>query len=192
MKWLAVACALGVALCWGMYGPTLSHARAPKGEWGPFKPYLFIGIAYLVIAVIGGAMMMKLAFNDNFDYSGTYAPARKFGFLAGCLGALGALFLTFALTKAGGKPAYVMPIVFGGAVSVNAVAAFLSLKQGETASPPMWVGMAFVAVGILMTAGNTPHGHSPAKTASASPDRENTPAIQDPDAAEESAGTGES
>ena len=192
MKWLAVACALGVALCWGMYGPTLSHARAPKGEWGPFKPYLFIGIAYLVIAVIGGAMMMKVAFNDNFTYTGTYYPAMKFGFLAGCLGALGALYLTFALTKAGAKPAYVMPIVFGGAVSVNAVAAFLSLKQGETASPLMWVGMAFVAVGIIMTAGNTPHGHSPAKTASASPDRENTPAIQDPDAAEESAGTGES
>ena len=192
MKWLAVACALGVALCWGMYGPTLSHARAPKGEWGPFKPYLFIGIAYLVIAVIGGAMMMKLAFNDNFNYSGTYAPAMKYGFLAGCLGALGALFLTFALTKAGGKPAYVMPIVFGGAVSVNAVAAFLSLKQGETASPLMWVGMAFVAVGIIMTAGNTPHGHPPAKTTSASPDGENAPAIQDPDVAEASAGTGES
>lgn len=192
MKWLAVACALGVALCWGMYGPTLSHARAPNREWGPFKPYLFIGIAYLVIAVIGGAMMMKLAFNDNFNYSGTYAPAMKYGFLAGCLGALGALFLTFALTKAGGKPAYVMPIVFGGAVSVNAVAAFLSLKQGETASPLMWVGMAFVAVGIIMTAGNTPHGHPPAKTAPASPDGENAPAIQDPDVAEASAGTGES
>ena len=100
---------------------------------GLFKPYLFIGIAYLVIAVIGGAMMMKVAFNDNFTYTGTYYPAMKFGFLAGCLGALGALFPTFALTKAGGKPAYVMPIVFGGAVSVNAVAAFLSLKQGETA-----------------------------------------------------------
>ncbi|MGB1926272.1 MAG: hypothetical protein ACPHL6_07065 [Rubripirellula sp.] len=169
MKWLAVACALGVAICWGMYGPTLSHARAPNREWGPFKPYLFIGIAYLVIAVIGGAMMMKLAFNDNFDYSGTYAPAMKFGFLAGCLGALGALFLTFALTKAGGRPAYVMPIVFGGAVSVNAIAAYVSLKQGESASPMMWVGMAFVAVGIVLTAGNTPHGHPPAPAAPASP-----------------------
>ncbi len=169
MKWLAVACALGVALCWGLYGPTLSHARAPNREWGPFKPYLFIGIAYLVIAVIGGAMMMKLAFNDNFDYTGTYAPAMKYGFLAGCLGAVGALFLTFALTKAGGKPAYVMPIVFGGAVSVNAIAAFFSLKQGETASPMMWVGMGLVAVGIILTAGNTPHGHPPAKPAPAVP-----------------------
>lgn len=179
MKWLAVACALGVALCWGMYGPTLSHARAPNREWGPFKPYLFIGIAYLVIAVIGGALMMKLAFNDNFNYTGTYAPAMKYGFLAGCLGALGALFLTFALTKAGGKPAYVMPIVFGGAVSVNAIAAFLSLNQGESANPLMWVGMLFVAIGIVLTAGNTPHGHPPAKPATASADTTAEPAAEE-------------
>ncbi|MBL6725604.1 MAG: hypothetical protein ISQ09_11010 [Rubripirellula sp.] len=176
MKWLAVACALGVALCWGMYGPTLSHARAPKGEWGPFKPYLFIGIAYLVIAVIGGAMMMKLAFNDNFDYSGVYRPAMNYGFLAGCLGAFGALFLTFALTKAGGKPAYVMPIVFGGAVSVNAIAAFLSLKSGEAVNPLMWIGMGLVAVGIILTARHTPHGHPPARPAPAASEQVTAPA----------------
>ena len=49
MRWLAIACALGVALCWGLYGPTLSNARSPNREWGPFKPYVFIGVAYLVI-----------------------------------------------------------------------------------------------------------------------------------------------
>ena len=119
MKWFAVFCALCVAICWGLYGPTLTNARSPAREWGPFKPYVFIGVAYLVIAIVGGAAMMKLAFNDNFDYSGQYFPAMKWGFLAGCLGALGALALTFSLTKAGGKPAYVMPIVFGGAVTVN-------------------------------------------------------------------------
>ncbi len=169
MKWLAVLCALGVALCWGMYGPTLSNARAPKGEWGPFKPYVFIGVAYLVIAIVGGALMMRIAFNDNFDYTGQYQPAMKWGFLAGSLGALGALFLTFALTKAGGKPSYVMPIVFGGAVTVNAIAAYMHLHEGETASPLMWVGMALVAVGICLTAGNTPHGHAPAKPAAEIP-----------------------
>ncbi|MCH1496200.1 MAG: hypothetical protein L7U72_13305 [Rubripirellula sp.] len=187
MKWLAVACALGVALCWGMYGPTLSHARAPNREWGPFKPYLFIGVAYLVIAVIGGAMMMKIAFNDNFSYSGTYYPAMKFGFLAGCLGALGALFLTFALTKAGGKPAYVMPIVFGGAVSVNAIAAYVSLKQGESVSPLLWVGMLLVAVGIIMTAANTPHGHPPAKATPVSGGGEANIESESPGSAPESA-----
>lgn len=165
MKWFAVFCALCVALCWGLYGPTLSNARALNREWGPFKPYLFIGVAYLVIAIVGGSLMMKFAYNDNFDYSGKFFPAMKWGFLAGCLGALGALGLTFALTKAGGKPAYVMPIVFGGAVTVNAIAAYF-IHRGETINPLMWVGMLLVAVGICLTAGFTPHGHAPAKSGS--------------------------
>ncbi len=165
-KWLAVLCALAVACCWGMYGPTLTNARAPSREWGPFKPYVFIGVAYLVIAIIGGAIMMKTAFNDNFDYSGPYYPAMKWGFLAGCLGAFGALFLTFALTKAGGKPAYVMPIVFGGAVTVNAIAAYVKFHEGN---PMMWLGMALVAVGICLTAAYTPHGHPPGKASPTTP-----------------------
>jgi drug/metabolite transporter (DMT)-like permease len=166
MKWFAVVCALIVALCWGLYGPTLTNARstARPPEWGPFKPYLFIGVAYVVIAIIGGSIMMKFVFNDNFDYSGKYFPSMQWGFLAGCLGAFGALGLTFALTKAGGKPAYVMPIVFGGAVTVNAIAAYFSLHAGETVNPLMWVGMLLVTLGICLTAGFTPHGHTPVKT----------------------------
>jgi len=169
IKWFAVLCALGVALCWGMYGPTLTNARSPAREWGPFKPYFFVGMAYVVVAIIGGAFMMKFAFNDNFDYSGKYFPAMKWGFLAGLLGAFGALGLTVALTKAGGKPAYVMPIVFGGAVTVNAIAAYVSL-HGQPVNPLMWVGMGLVAVGIILTAGYTPHGHAAPKPAVAAPD----------------------
>ncbi len=144
-----------------MYGPTLAHARSPQREWGPFKPYVFIGVAYLLIAVVGGMAMMKMVFHDNFDYTGKYFPAMKWGFLAGCLGALGALGLTYSLTKAGGKPSYVMPIVFGGAVTVNAIAAYFSLAPGEKTSPWMWIGMLLVAIGICLTAGHTPHGHAP-------------------------------
>lgn len=157
-KWFAVACALVAATCWGMYGPTLSHARSPDRAWGPFKPYLFIGLAYVVVALVGGSLMMKFAFNDNFDYSGKYFPAMKWGFLAGLLGAFGALGLTFSLTKAGGSPSYVMPIVFGGAVTINAIYAFVT-HFGEKQNPLMFVGMALVAVGIVLTAGFTPHGH---------------------------------
>ena len=166
MKWFAIICALLVALCWGMYGPTLSNARsaASPPQWGPFKPYLFIGVAYFVLAIVGGSIMMKFVFNDNFNFSGDYFPAMKWGFFAGCLGALGALALTFSLTKAGGKPAYVMPIVFGGAVTVNAIAAYFSLYEGESVNPLMWVGMLLVAIGICLTAGYTPHGHPPAKS----------------------------
>lgn len=180
MKPFAILFACLVALCWGMYGPTLQHARSPVGgevKWGPFKPYLFIGMAYLVIAIIGGPLMMKFAFKDNFDYTGPYAPAMKWGFLAGCLGAFGAFFLTVSLTKAGGRPSYVMPIVFGGAVTVNAIAAYLSL-HGEKVNPLMWVGMGLVAVGIVLTASNTPHGHAPAK-----------PAVESADSGERAAAT---
>ncbi len=167
MKWFAVACALVAALCWGLYGPTLTNARSPMREWGPFKPYLFIGIAYFVFAVVCGSLMMRFAFNDNFDYTGKYMPAMKWGFLAGCLGAMGALGLTFSLTKAQGSPSYVMPIVFGGAVTVNAIAAYIS-HSGQHVNPLMWLGMLFVAVGICLTAGFTPHGPAPKpKTASA-------------------------
>ena len=64
MKWLAIACALGVALCWGMYGPTLSNARSPNREWGPFKPYVFIGVAYLVLTIFISPITMFLMANE--------------------------------------------------------------------------------------------------------------------------------
>ncbi len=168
-KGLAIFCAVLVAICWGLYGPTVARARSPEREWGAFKPYVFIGVAYLVIGVIGGAVMMRFADNDSFDYSGKYYPALKWGFIAGTLGALGALGLTISIAKFGGNPAYVMPIVFGGAVSVNAVYAYFS-TAGHHLNPLMFVGMALVACGVIITASNTPHG--PAKkppTVAASP-----------------------
>lgn len=168
-----------VALFWGCYGPVLSKARAPiTGDisWGAFKPYVFIGVAYLVIAIIGGAILMRVVGNkgapDSFDYSGPYWPAAKWGFLAGCLGALGALSLTYAVVKTRGNPAAVMPIVFGGAVTVNALVAFFTLAKGAKVSPVMWLGMALVAVGIVLTAKHTPHG--PAGHKPAAPEKETT------------------
>lgn len=174
-KALAILFAALVACCWGLYGPTLSNARAPMKEWGPFKPYVFIGVAYLVIAIVGGAIMMKLGPavglpQDDFDYSGSKFAAAKWGFLAGTLGALGAMFLTFAVVKTRGNPALVMPIVFGGAVTVNAIASYVKLSDRSGVNPLMWVGMALVAVGIYFVASHTPHGpaghgggHSPAE-----------------------------
>jgi len=52
-------------------------------------------------------------------------------------------------------------VVFGGAVTVNAIIAYFQLQRGESASPLMWIGMLLVAVGIVLTAANTPHGHPP-------------------------------
>src|SRR5690606_28427942 len=82
----------------------------------------------------------------------------KWGFIAGSLGAFGALTLTFAMMNAKGNAGLVMPIVFGGAVSVTALTSLILLKGTAHTSPLLWVGMLFVAIGIVLVAKNTPHG----------------------------------
>ncbi|MCS7471179.1 hypothetical protein NZK35_31360 [Stieleria sp. ICT_E10.1] len=173
--------ALGTAVFWGCYGPTIGNAQAPRIDgkpllppdgWTPFKPYVFIGIAYLVIAIAGGLAMMKFK-GDSFDY---FAPVpgvegashfltAKWGFLAGSLGAFGALCLTTAMMTSRGNALLVMPIVFGGAVSVTAIVSIIKLRgHGPLEiNPFLWVGMGLTVVGVVLVAMNTPHGHAPKK-----------------------------
>ncbi len=159
--------ALGTAIFWGCYGPTIGNAQSPRVNgialWTPFKPYVFIGIAYLVIAIAGGLIMMKVR-GDSFSYSGAHFATAKWGFLAGCLGAFGALCLTTAMMTSKGNALLVMPIVFGGAVSVTAIVSVIRLEAHQTINPLLWVGMALTVIGIVIVASNTPHGHAaPAK-----------------------------
>lgn len=151
--------ALGTALCWGLYGPTIQNARSTTGAWSPFKPYVFIGVAYLVFAIGGGLLGMK-AKGDAFSFTGVYTPSMLWGFLAGTLGALGALSLTSAMLN-GGKPLFVMPIVFGGAVTVTAITSLIQTRGVTQANPLLWVGMLLVTFGVILVAMYTPHGHPP-------------------------------
>jgi len=151
--------ALLTAVFWGLYGPALGQARSEL--LSPFKPYFFVGIAYLVWAIVGGAIGMRLN-GDAFTFSGNGVT---WGFIAGSLGAFGALTLTLAMFTGGtAMPHIVMPIVFGGAVTVTAL---WSLRGAANVSPWLYVGMAVVGIGIILVAYNTPHaappgGHTPA------------------------------
>jgi uncharacterized membrane protein len=170
--WIPVLFAVGTALFWGCYGPTIGNAQAPMVDgaklWSPFKPYVFIGIAYLVIAIIGGLIMMSIQ-GDSFSFSGVHFATAKWGFLAGTLGAFGALCLTTAMMTSKGNALLVMPIVFGGAVSVTAIVSILRLHGGVTINPLLWIGMALTVVGVVLVAMNTPHGHpAPKKPAAES------------------------
>ncbi|MFT5129968.1 MAG: putative membrane protein [Rhodothermales bacterium] len=155
--------AIGTACLWGMYGPTIGNAQIkmpPPEGWSPFKPYVFIGVAYLVFAIGGGLIAMMLK-GDTFSYTGGHFAPAKWGFLAGSLGAGGALCLTSAMMISRGNALLVMPIVFGGAVSVTAIYSAWKLRGHATISPMLWVGVVMVVVGVVIVARNTPHGHAP-------------------------------
>jgi peptidoglycan/LPS O-acetylase OafA/YrhL len=160
--------ALLTALFWGMYGPALQTSRVPGQS--PFKPFILIGVAYLVFGILGGVVGV-LATKDNFQF----APITiKWGFIAGSLGAFGALTLTLALFTSR-APDLVMPIVFGGATLVSVIIGLLQKKELLSAHPMQYVGTLAVIIGVILLQAYASHGppkpgsgHGPAAPAEVS------------------------
>lgn len=149
--------ALGTALCWGLYGPTLGKSRGADATASPFKPYVGIGTAYLLIAIVGGLIAMKVVGKDTFNFTDGVS---KWGFAAGTLGALGALSLTLSMFSGGAKiPHAVMPVVFGGAVTVTALFTLMTAGEGVKGGPMLWVGIIGMGICAIIVAANTPHPH---------------------------------
>ena len=147
---LPVIFALLTGLFWGTYGPVLGQARA--FEKSPFKPYVMIGIAYLIWGIIGGLIGMASK-GDSFAFT---KQGTIWGFAAGTLGAWGALTLTLAMYTGGtAMPQVVMPIVFGTAVTVSAIIAVLTTKT--QADPRLWLGIIGMGICIITVAYYTPH-----------------------------------
>ncbi len=146
--------ALGTAVCWGLYGPTLGRARIADADLSPFKPYVAIGFAYLVIAILGGMVGMYFK-GDSFTPSGAGA---WWGLIAGTLGALGAFNLTLAMFTGGARiPHAVMPVVFGGAVTVTALYTILTSGGTLRMTPRLGLGIVLMFVSIVIITTNTPH-----------------------------------
>ncbi len=133
---------------WGLYGVFLHQGQVSMGDLKVdptvrYKAFLFVGIAYLLAAVIGSALMLVINGSDwQFTRSGI-----TWSFVAGLVGAIGAFGVLLAF-GAGGKPAVVMSIVFAGAPIVNAVVATLSHPPQGGWGAVRWQ---FVA-GILLAA----------------------------------------
>lgn len=151
--------ALGTALCWGLYGPTLGKARIADATASPFKPYVGIGLSYLLIAIAGGLIAMKVVGKDSFIFTD---GVTRWGFAAGTLGALGALSLTLCMFNGGARiPHAVMPVVFGGAVTVTALYTIFSSGGTIKGGPALWAGVVGMGLSAVLIAANTPHPHPP-------------------------------
>ena len=90
---------------------------------GRLRPFICVGIAYVIIAIIGPILVMTLTGMETESGLASGWTTRGFSgifwsLMGGVAGALGALGVILALNY-GGQPGYVMPVVFGCAPIVN-------------------------------------------------------------------------
>ena len=132
-------------ICWGIYGPVLHHGQdgmGIPGQKSSLRPFVCVGIAYFLIAVI--YPIVVLATKGENGHWTTFGFI--WSFVAGAIGAIGALGIIMAF-KLGGKPVYVMPLVFGLAPVVNTVVTGLMSRTIKQASLMFYIGVLIVAVG---------------------------------------------
>jgi len=152
---------------WGLYGVFLHSGTMAMGDpvFGRYKAFLFVGIAYFIIAILAPLAVLKLQ-GANFSF-----PAKGvwISLFAGALGAVGAFGILRAF-GALGPPTVVMSIVFAGAPIVNAVAAsLLHPPKGGWAAVPwqFYLGICMAAGGGALVSLYRPLPAAPAKTAKA-------------------------
>jgi len=143
MTWLIFA--LMTVFSWGLYGVFLHSGQMAMGDPvnGRYKAFLFVGIAYLITAVVGPTIML-LANDAAWSIP---AKGMTWSLLAGIVGALGAFCVLLAF-GAKGTPSVVMSIVFAGAPIVNAIVALALHPPAGGWSALRWQ---FIA-GILLAA----------------------------------------
>jgi hypothetical protein len=149
MHWIAFA--IGAALSWGMYGPTLHGGQVKLGS--PFRALLCVGIAYMLVGII--VPVIALASQGELGRGWTM-PGFAQATFGGVLGAVGAVFIIYAF-RAGGLPMFVMPLVFGGAPVVNVLFTMYLHPPKVPPNPMLWVGFGLVAVGASLVLYYKPH-----------------------------------
>ncbi|HVG19653.1 MAG TPA: hypothetical protein VNI02_11425 [Blastocatellia bacterium] len=138
MVWVMFA--IGAALSWGLYGPTLHRGQVGLGN--PFRALLCVGAAYFLV----GVLVPLAALGAQGELNGFNAGGITWATIGGALGALGAVCIIYAF-KTGGLPTYVMPLVFGGAPIVNVLFSMYQHPPHTRPNPLLYVGFVLVAVG---------------------------------------------
>jgi hypothetical protein len=155
--WMAVTASVALAAaCWGVYGPVL-HKGQMAMAGSRLRPFVCVGLAYFLIAVlVPAALLGILGDKGEFTWTGSL-----WSLAGGTVGAIGALGVILAFTF-GGKPVYVMPIVFGGAPVINAVTTMAKAGTFSQASAPFYAGMFLVIAGAVAVLVFAPRGqHAP-------------------------------
>ncbi|HTD68545.1 MAG TPA: hypothetical protein VK846_18640 [Candidatus Limnocylindria bacterium] len=148
MNWLFFAF-LTVA-SWGVYGVMLHQGQMGMAdkENGRYMAFLWVGIAYFLVAIVGPIVMLKLQ-NGRLDFWAYPTKGLWWSLIAGTFGAIGAFGVLLAF-GAKGTPAVVMSIVFAGAPVVNAIYSLLQHPPAGgwgSIKPQFYLGILLAAVG---------------------------------------------
>jgi drug/metabolite transporter (DMT)-like permease len=153
------------AICWGAYGPAL-HKGQVAMLGSRLRPLICVGLAYFLIGVLVPLpLLSSLEPNASFNLTGML-----WSLGGGAAGALGALGIIMAFTY-GGKPVYVMPLVFGCAPVVNAFTEIIGKSMYNDIGPLFYAGLIIVVVGAVVVLVFAPKGapHAPAAAPAPNP-----------------------
>jgi hypothetical protein len=113
-------------------------------------------LAYFVIAVVLPYFFLgEMGEDSSYLRIGTL-----WALLGGALGAVGALGIIMAFNF-GGRPVYVMPLVFGGAPVINTFIAILKEGLLGEVNAFFWAGLILVIAGAVMVLVLAPRGEGP-------------------------------
>ncbi len=139
------------AICWGSYGPMLHQGQA-RMNGSRLRPFTCVGLAYFVIAV---AAPLGVIASRTTDAGAWSAGGLTWSIIAGAAGAIGALGVILAF-NAGGKPYYVMPLVFGFAPVINTCISLTEAGTWGLVRPEFWISLAIVIAGAITVLINAP------------------------------------
>jgi hypothetical protein len=166
MSWLFFA--VMTVTMWGVYGICLHTGQVAMADPvnGRWKAFLFVGIAYFLVAVLAPLAMLVIN-GASWDMP---AKGVTWSLIAGFVGAVGAFGVLLAF-GAKGSPAVVMSIVFAGAPIVNAVVGLALHPPAGGLGALRWqfvAGIALAAIGgCLVTLYKPAPGAKPAPTPAA-------------------------
>lgn len=152
--YIILAIALTV-LCWGMYGTAVKWGQdgmSTIGATARLRPFVCVGLAYFLIGVIVPALWLHFR-GEKGEWT---IKGITWSLAGGALGALGALGIVLAHTF-GGKPIYVMPLVFGGAPVINAFVTIYLARRMKEIGPWFLAGLIITTIGAVIVLLSAPH-----------------------------------
>lgn len=142
-------------LCWGIYGPVLHRGQlgmSTDDTIARLRPFVCVGLAYFLVAVLVPAIWLRMR-GEKGDWTIT---GIVWSLAGGALGAIGSLGIILAFTF-GGRPIYVMPLVFGGAPVVNAFLTIYLAGRMREIGAIFLAGLFMVVLGAVTVLVFAPH-----------------------------------